>query len=229
MLLDDTGGDPLARRIAQAVEDRDAWHGEVRFRRRSGETYPAWLMISAVREAQKNAVVSHYIGISVDITDRKRTEARVQFLAEHDVLTELPNRSLCVQRLREAVGKARGEGSRVAVLFIDLDRFKTINDTLGHHVGDGLLRSVAARLTQAVRAGDTVSRLGGDEFVIVMGGVAAGRPRADSVLARHAAGNGLRCRTAGTGNHRIAAHGQRHRGAGVPGGAQGPGPEAVDR
>jgi diguanylate cyclase (GGDEF)-like protein/PAS domain S-box-containing protein len=174
MLLDDTGGDPLPRRIAHAVEDRDAWHGEVRFRRRSGETYPAWLMISAVREAQKNATVSHYIGISVDITDRKRTEARVQFLAEHDVLTELPNRSLCVQRLREAVGKARGEGSRVAVLFIDLDRFKTINDTLGHHVGDGLLRSVAARLTQAVRAGDTVSRLGGDEFVIVMGGVADG-------------------------------------------------------
>jgi diguanylate cyclase (GGDEF)-like protein/PAS domain S-box-containing protein len=174
LLLDDFGTEPLTRRIAHAVEERDAWHGEVRFRRRSGETYPAWLMISAVRETQKEALVSHYIGISVDITDRKRTEARVQFLAEHDVLTELPNRSLCVERLRLAIEAARGSGQRVAVLFIDLDRFKTINDTLGHHVGDGLLRSVAARLTEAVRAGDTVSRLGGDEFVVIMQSVADG-------------------------------------------------------
>ncbi|HSV53439.1 MAG TPA: EAL domain-containing protein [Burkholderiaceae bacterium] len=174
MLLDDQGTESLTRRIAHEVDERDAWHGEVRFRRRSGETYPAWLMISAVREAQKQTAVSHYIGISVDITDRKRTEARVQFLAEHDVLTELPNRSLCVERLRVAIEQARGTGERVAVLFIDLDRFKSINDTLGHHVGDGLLRSVAGRLAQAVRGGDTVSRLGGDEFVVIMQAVADG-------------------------------------------------------
>lgn len=174
MLLDDQSAEPLTRRIAHAVEERDAWHGEVRFRRRSGETYPAWLMISAVRETQKQAAISHYIGISVDITDRKRTEARVQFLAEHDVLTELPNRSLCVERLRVAIDEARVSGQKVAVLFIDLDRFKSINDTLGHHVGDGLLRSVAARLAEAVRAGDTVSRMGGDEFVVIMQAVANG-------------------------------------------------------
>ncbi len=168
MLLDGDPAGQLTQQIRRAIEQRDAWAGEVRFRKRSGETFPAWLMISAVRESAKQGAVSHYIGISIDITDRKRTEARVQFLAHHDVLTELPNRSLCVDQLRGALASARELGHRVAVLFIDLDRFKNINDTLGHHVGDGLLRSVAARLLQAVRAGDTVSRLGGDEFVVIL-------------------------------------------------------------
>ncbi|MDD0837000.1 EAL domain-containing protein [Curvibacter sp. HBC61] len=154
--------------LATALGERESWQGEVHFRKRSGESYPAWLMISSVRDATHQGEVSHYIGISVDITDRKRTEARVQFLAEHDVLTELPNRSLCVTRLREAMASAQTTGERVAVLFIDLDRFKNINDSLGHHIGDGLLRSVANRLNQSVRVGDTVSRLGGDEFVIIM-------------------------------------------------------------
>ena len=174
LLLEQGEAEKLAGRIGTAIDERDAWQGEVRFRRRSGETYPAWLMISAVRDTPKQGAVSHYIGISVDITDRKQTEARVQFLAEHDVLTELPNRSLCVERLRQAMDGAHASGQRVAVLFIDLDRFKSINDTLGHHIGDGLLRSVAQRLSDAVRTGDTVSRLGGDEFVIVMQEVADG-------------------------------------------------------
>ncbi len=125
-------------------------------------------MVSAVREGGKGGAVVNHIGIAIDITDRKRNEERIQFLAHHDVLTELPNRSLCVQRLQAALSQAAVTGERVGVLFIDLDRFKSINDTLGHHVGDGLLRSVAARLTQATRHCDTVSRLGGDEFVVVM-------------------------------------------------------------
>jgi len=168
MMLDEDHGGVLTDQITLAIAARDSWQGEVRFRKRSGETYTAWLMISAVRESAKQGQVSHYIGISIDITDRKRTEARVQFLAHHDVLTELPNRSLCVERLRAALGDAQAMGQSLAVLFIDLDRFKNINDTLGHHIGDGLLRSVAERLLQAVRAGDTVSRLGGDEFVVIL-------------------------------------------------------------
>jgi diguanylate cyclase (GGDEF)-like protein/PAS domain S-box-containing protein len=150
-----------------SLADKDAWQGEVHIRRQSGETYPAWLMVSAVRDRAAQGVVN-YIGISIDITDRKAKEDRIRFLAQHDVLTELPNRSLCQQRLAQALEAARLTGEQLAVLFIDLDRFKLINDTLGHHVGDGLLRTVAQRLSQAVRAEDTVARLGGDEFVIVM-------------------------------------------------------------
>ncbi|MCX7279264.1 MAG: EAL domain-containing protein [Burkholderiales bacterium] len=161
----------LGQHLDGFLQERDAWQGEVNFLKRSGETYPAWLMVSAVRDGSRLGAVSQYIGISVDITDRKRTEAREQYLAQHDVLTELPNRALCVLRLQEALQAAQRDGDRVAVLFIDLDRFKIINDTLGHHIGDGVLRSVANRLTQVVRAGDTVSRLGGDEYVIVLRGI----------------------------------------------------------
>ena len=183
MLAGDDGAanHTLVRQIKTDIEQRDAWQGEVHLRKRSGETYPAWLMISAVRESAKQGDVSHYIGISIDITDRKRTEARVQFLALHDVLTELPNRSLCVDRLGVALQEAQASGQCVAVLFIDLDRFKTVNDTLGHHVGDGLLRSVAERLNQAIRTGDTVSRLGGDEFVVILRSV-VNRAEASSIV-----------------------------------------------
>ncbi len=121
---------------------------------------------------RRRRAVSHYIGISLDISDRKESEERIQFLAQHDALTELPNRSLCLERLSLSMHQSQRTGQKVGVLFIDLDRFKTINDSLGHHVGDGLLRSIAQRLLEAVRGGDTVSRLGGDEFVVVLNGVA---------------------------------------------------------
>jgi len=162
---------PIGPEIAEAIERRNEWQGEVRLTTRSGQTYPALLMISAVREAARQEVVSHYIGICIDITDRKKAEDRVQFLARHDVLTELPNRAMCLETLDAALAQARRSGECIAVLFIDLDRFKLINDTLGHHVGDGLLRSVAARLQQVVRGGDLVSRLGGDEFVVILRGL----------------------------------------------------------
>ena len=185
-LLEESGSEPLSAQIQRTMLDKESWQGEVRFRRRSGETYPAWLMVSAVREGKghdNNGGVANHIGIAIDITDRKRSEERIQFLAHHDVLTELPNRSLCVQRLQMALAQAPITGEKVAVLFIDLDRFKAINDTLGHHIGDGLLRSVAARLTQAVRSRDTVSRLGGDEFVVVMRDV-AGREDVQQLVER---------------------------------------------
>ena len=153
-----------------SVDGRGAYQGEMWIRRRNGDIYPAWLVVSVVRDALGD--ISHYIGISLDISDRKASEERIQFLAQHDALTKLPNRSLCMERLSLSMHQSTRTGQKVGVLFIDLDRFKTINDSLGHHVGDGLLRSIAQRLTDAVRGGDTVSRLGGDEFVVVLNGVA---------------------------------------------------------
>nr|WP_241015132.1 hopanoid biosynthesis-associated protein HpnK [Burkholderia sp. Ac-20379] len=163
------GGDtPLLAKLTALVDISSVWNGEAVVRRRAGGDYPAWLMISAVRD--KRGGVSHYICTLIDITDRKKSEARIQFLAEHDVLTELPNRALFTRRLGAAIEHAQPARGGVAVMFIDLDRFKDINDTFGHHAGDGLLRSVSRRLMQSVRGGDTVSRLGGDEFTVLLTG-----------------------------------------------------------
>jgi EAL domain-containing protein (putative c-di-GMP-specific phosphodiesterase class I) len=129
---------------------KDVWQGEVMMRRMSGNSYPAWL-ISAVYKGSTSGEVVNFIATSIDITDRKAHEERIHFLAHHYVLTELPNRSLCRQRLGEALAEARKTGEKVAVLFIDLDRFKLINDTLGHHIGDGLLRIVARHLIPTIR------------------------------------------------------------------------------
>jgi diguanylate cyclase (GGDEF)-like protein/PAS domain S-box-containing protein len=155
--------------VAAAVGRSSNWHGEAQVRRPHSGEYPAWLIVSAVRDKRGN--VSHYICTLIDVTERKRSEARIQFLAEHDVLTELPNRALFSKRLDDELHKSERSGDCVAVLFIDLDRFKNINDSLGHHVGDGLLRSVSRRLLAAVRTADTVSRLGGDEFTVVLSGL----------------------------------------------------------
>jgi diguanylate cyclase (GGDEF)-like protein/PAS domain S-box-containing protein len=173
LLLGGEGGSGLPDSLWPTVTLRGAWQGELMLRRRNGSAYPAWVMVNAVRQParQSGGEVSHYIVTSIDISDRKKSEQRIRFLAEHDVLTELPNRSLCIERLRLALQQAERSGRKVAVLFIDLDRFKDINDSLGHHIGDALLRSVARRLVDAVRAGDTVSRLGGDEFVVVLNGI----------------------------------------------------------
>ncbi|PXW96598.1 PAS domain S-box-containing protein/diguanylate cyclase (GGDEF)-like protein [Sphaerotilus hippei] len=162
------GDEEVARwpAIDQAVRRRGTWRGELLLRRRDGSAYPAWMLISAVRDDPGQ--LTHMVCTSIDITERRQAEQRIRYLAEHDSLTGLPNRMLCTERLRLALQLAERDGQRVAVLFIDLDRFKTINDTLGHHTGDGLLRSVAQRLSGAVRPGDTVSRLGGDEFVVVL-------------------------------------------------------------
>jgi diguanylate cyclase (GGDEF)-like protein/PAS domain S-box-containing protein len=162
------GGDSFEF-LANAAARRGTWQGETRIRKRNRDEFPAWLMVSAVREKQGD--VSYFICTSIDISDRKKSEARIEFLAHHDVLTELPNRALCTERLRDAMGRAADQTHRIALLFIDLDRFKNINDSLGHHVGDALLRSVAGRLSRSVRANDTVSRLGGDEFIIILDGV----------------------------------------------------------
>ncbi|MBA5688037.1 EAL domain-containing protein [Duganella sp. LX47W] len=159
------------QRIVAAVGESGHWQGEVWALRANGQRYPAWLALTAIRDARQQ--VSNYMGMLSDITERKQAEDRTRHLAEHDFLTGLPNRALLLDRLNLALTAARRHHSKLAILFLDLDRFKHINDALGHHVGDLLLREVAARLVRCVRAVDTVSRQGGDEFLIVLTDIGA--------------------------------------------------------
>ncbi len=142
------------------------WQGEIWNRRKNGELFPEWLSISAVRDDAGEA--AHFIAIFTDITERKASADRIQFLATHDALTGLPNRSLMDDLLRAVASSARRKGVRLGLLFLDLDRFKTVNDSLGHHAGDLLLQQVAKRIAACLREGDTVARLGGDEFLVLL-------------------------------------------------------------
>ncbi|MBS1161682.1 MAG: sensor-containing diguanylate cyclase/phosphodiesterase [Proteobacteria bacterium] len=150
----------------QSIERDGAWQGEVWNRRKNGEIYPEWLTITAVRNAAGQT--THYVGTHTDITARKAAEDEIRHLAFYDPLTRLPNRRLLMDRLHQAQLGALRQGTLGALMFIDLDNFKRLNDTLGHEKGDLLLQQVAHRLTSCVREGDTVARLGGDEFVVVL-------------------------------------------------------------
>jgi diguanylate cyclase (GGDEF)-like protein len=142
------------------------WQGEIWNRKKDGEDYLEWLSIAAVKDEQGK--VSHYIGIFSDITSEKESEERLLYLAHYDQLTGLPNRILFNDRLTQALAQAKRGQLQVAVMFLDLDGFKLVNDTLGHAAGDELLRQVAQRLTSCLRATDSVARFGGDEFTIVL-------------------------------------------------------------
>ncbi len=150
----------------EAIKDDGFWRGEIWNRRKGGELYPEWLTISEVRN--ETGKLTNYVAVFSDITAVKESEEQLAFLAHHDPLTELPNRLLFAARLGHALDRAQREHRQVAVLFVDLDNFKTINDSLGHPVGDELLRAVAQRLSAALRDGDTVARLGGDEFTVLL-------------------------------------------------------------
>ncbi|MEX6501856.1 bifunctional diguanylate cyclase/phosphodiesterase [Pseudomonas zhanjiangensis] len=151
------------------LEDQGHWQGEICNRRKNGELYPEWLTISAVRNEADQ--ITHFVGVFADISPLKHAQARLDHQAHHDPLTGLPNRTLFETRLRHALEDAREEQSQGAVLFLDLDRFKHINDSLGHPVGDQLLKGIAQRLKERLRDVDTVARLGGDEFIILLPGL----------------------------------------------------------
>jgi len=148
------------------IEADGKWQGEVLDRRKNGEIYAEWLSISALRD--DNGKLTHYIALMSDISERKAVEERMTYLAQHDVLTGLPNRMLFQDRLQQAITYAERQHNNVALLFLDLDRFKNVNDTLGHHYGDLLLQEVTRRIRLSVRNSDTVSRQGGDEYVIML-------------------------------------------------------------
>ncbi len=176
--LDDVRGQPVDllhssqhdeafySKVNEAVIAVGQWQGEMWQRRRDGEEYLASVEVNAVNDAHGER--SHYVWVVSDITDRKRAEQELRYLANYDTLTGLPNRSLLSERLARAVVRARRQGTRVAVLFLDLDRFKDINDSMGHAAGDRILKSAAARLLATVRPQDTVARLGGDEFTVIL-------------------------------------------------------------
>jgi len=142
------------------------WEGEIWDRRKNGEAFPKWLSINTVYNDYGNP--EKYVGIFTDITVLKETEKELEHLAYHDALTQLPNRALLLDRLKQGIYAAKRDGQNLAVLLIDLDHFKYVNDTLGHDAGDELLENIAKRLQTFVRESDTVARLGGDEFVILL-------------------------------------------------------------
>ena len=145
------------------------WQGETWNRRKDGEAYPVWLTVSSV--VNDHGEVTHFAGFLTDIGDIKNEQLRLSHLAHHDSLTGLPNRLLFLDRLEMAVARAKREARQMAVVFLDLDGFKKINDTMGHQTGDLLLSEVGSRLSAAIREDDTVARLGGDEFALIFEGL----------------------------------------------------------
>ncbi len=148
------------------IQETGKWSGEIWNRRKNGEVYPEWLSIGAIKNAKGQVI--NYISLFSDITKRKEAELRIEFLAHYDSLTKLPNRALFADRMQHALTIAHRNKTKVGLMFLDLDKFKSINDTLGHLVGDQLLQSVAERLKSCVRESDTVCRQGGDEFMILL-------------------------------------------------------------
>ncbi|RIX44144.1 MAG: EAL domain-containing protein [Rhodocyclales bacterium GT-UBC] len=152
--------------IWKSLCEADVWQGEIWNRRKNGEVFPEWLAISTIRD--NNGQITHYVGVFSDISSIKHSQEKLERLAHFDPLTNLPNRVLFQDRLAHAIDRADRYGHQVALLLLDLDGFKTVNDSLGHPVGDELLIRVAERLHDCIRVEDTVARLGGDEFALIL-------------------------------------------------------------
>ena len=159
-------GAELNHEMLRNLANNGHWQGEMRDRRKNGDWYPAWLSISTVRDAERN--ITNYVGVFTDNTRRKEDETRLQFLASHDSLTGMWNRSGMMSKFALEIERARASGRQLAVLFIDLDRFKTVNDTLGHLAGDQLLVAAAGRMRAQLKPADIAARLGGDEFTVLL-------------------------------------------------------------
>ncbi|MEO8672123.1 MAG: EAL domain-containing protein [Tahibacter sp.] len=152
--------------MRETLDETGHWRGELWQKRKDGDEFLCWLELAEVRDAQGSR--THFVGVLSDITDRKRAEQELRYLANYDTLTGLPNRTLLGERLGHAIIRARRNGRKVAVLFLDLDRFKHVNDSMGHAAGDRMLKAAGMRLRSNVRETDTVARLGGDEFTVVL-------------------------------------------------------------
>ena len=155
--------------MREVLDDTGHWQGEVWNQRKNGEIYPEWLGVSVVQQADNRP--RYYVYIFSDMTERQQAQQHIEFLAHHDPLTGLPNRLLLRDRVLQAQAQATRMQSRVALMYLDLDRFKTINDSLGHPIGDAMLKEVVERLKGCVRDSDTISRQGGDEFIILLNDV----------------------------------------------------------
>jgi len=152
----------------EILHKKGNWEGEIWNRRKNGEVFPEWLSITLVRD--NNQHLSHYVSLFSDISKRKKDEEQINYQANYDALTGLPNRNLFKDRLSRAMQQADRDQQLMALLFIDLDRFKHVNDSMGHLAGDKLLQSAAKRLLESIRSSDTIARLGGDDFTVIMSG-----------------------------------------------------------
>jgi diguanylate cyclase (GGDEF)-like protein/PAS domain S-box-containing protein len=169
MQVSEQNNDGLYQLMWEQINTQGYWQGELSNCRKDGNRYSEWLTITRVND--KNGATTHYVGIFIDITERKLNEERIHKLAFYDALTQLPNRRLLVERLRLALFASQRNHNHGALMFMDIDRFKILNDTQGHDIGDQLLVEVGKRITHCVREQDTVARIGGDEFVIMLEGL----------------------------------------------------------
>ncbi len=179
ILQEQTPTPNLFPEVRHALTHTGHWQGEYVNHRSNGEAYPEWMSISTIRDA--DSAITHYVCTFSDISRLKRSEADLLHLARHDALTDLPNRLMMAEHLQLTMRMADRSDASCAVLFMDLDRFKLINDSLGHHVGDHVLQEVAKRFSRLIREVDMIARLGGDEFVVILENI--GRPIDASLVA----------------------------------------------